>query len=188
MKPTILSDITTLYFPQMKVPTNETKSQLVQQTQLMKKHSSETFECLSCAVSRFERLALFPLSIRLYLLLRVQYIHPPARRSAMKEVMRSLLLLPASTAAWIFQLAASAASTVAGSRTCCVFQPWAGGSCGCCSCRDKWWLRLLLEPLRLMVGSECGHCCSWRLVRLRLPVLQLRQLPFAAELRLWFHL
>jgi hypothetical protein len=48
-----------------------------------------------------------------------------------------------------------------------VFLSWAGGSCGCCSCRRVWWLRLRLgsyccwRSLRPTAGTEDVHCSGW---------------------------
>ena len=71
--------------------------------------------------------------------------------AATKGVMRLLLLLAASAAAWTFRLTASAAAAVADGQSGCVFRSWAGGSCGCCSFRGEWWLRLRFGPLQLLL-------------------------------------
>ena len=118
-----------------------------------KKHTSETFECLLCAVFGLRGLPSSPL-ITFH-----EHINPSARRAARNQGRDAAPAAAAgfTAATWIFRLAANAASAAAGGLSGCVFQPWAGGSCSCCSCRGGRWLRLQLGPLRFTADSECGH-------------------------------
>ena len=96
-------------------------------------------------------------------------------------MMQLLLLLTASAAARIFQLSGSVGTAAAGGRSDCVFWPWAGGSCGFCSCRARrvvaattvgasaapaavdglCGLRLAASEATAAAGGRCSYVCRF---------------------------